>query len=70
MATSLAGRARQNGSGEAEIELEASRDGRPGGLGGILGGAVRAVRGLAERRLTADLQDREPDYLREMLPLV
>lgn len=71
MATSVAGKTRRNGSGEAEIELEASRDGRPGSFfGGIFGDAVRAARDFAERRLSADIHDRDPDYLREMLPLM
>ena len=69
--TSLAGKARQNGSGDAEVDLEQGRDGRPaGGLGGLLGDALGAVRKRASKRLRADLHDRDPDYLREMLPLL
>jgi 1-acyl-sn-glycerol-3-phosphate acyltransferase len=71
MATSLAGQARKNGSGEAELEGEPSRDGGAGGpVTGLLGDAVKAVRKRASKRLNADLHDRDPDYLREMLPLL
>jgi 1-acyl-sn-glycerol-3-phosphate acyltransferase len=70
METSLAGKAKQNGSGEAEVDLEASADGRPGGpLGELLGDALNAIRKRASERLNADLHNRDPDYLREMLPL-
>jgi 1-acyl-sn-glycerol-3-phosphate acyltransferase len=79
METSLAGQSEQNGSGEAD-ELkpprreDRSRSGALGELGGALSGlAGSAVGGLRKRvskRLTADLQDRDPDYMREMLPLL
>jgi 1-acyl-sn-glycerol-3-phosphate acyltransferase len=71
MKTSLADEARQNGSGEAEVELDSGRQTRsPGGLGGLIGEAVGGIRKRISRRLTADLHDRDPDYLREMLPLM
>jgi 1-acyl-sn-glycerol-3-phosphate acyltransferase len=71
MSTRLADQARQNGSGEAEVDLEQGRDGAAGGgVGGLLGDALSAVRGRATRRLRADLHDRDPDYLREALPLL
>ena len=70
MATELAEQARQNGSGEADAATEAVRDrGRMGALG-LLGDAVGSVRKQISKRLTADLHDRDPDYLREMLPLM
>jgi 1-acyl-sn-glycerol-3-phosphate acyltransferase len=69
--TSLAGQARHNGSGDTELDIEQGRDGLPAGpLGEILSDAVGAVRKRASKRLNADLHDRDPDYLREMLPLL
>jgi len=71
METSLADEARQNGSGEAEVDLDGGRQESPsGGLGGLIGDAVGGIRKRISRRLTADLHDRDPDYLREMLPLM
>jgi 1-acyl-sn-glycerol-3-phosphate acyltransferase len=69
-ATSLAGQAKQNGSGDAdERELEPQADGRPGGpIGELVGGALSSIRKRASKRLHADLHDRDPDYLREILP--
>lgn len=76
----LAERARQNGGGEGSggggirrLPLD--------GLARAGGGALGAARGVAgelfgrigrriERQLTADLDDRDPDYIREKLPLV
>jgi 1-acyl-sn-glycerol-3-phosphate acyltransferase len=69
METELAEQARQNGSGDAETELEQGDD-RGGPLGGLLADAIGALRGRASRRLRADLHDRDPDYLREALPLL
>jgi 1-acyl-sn-glycerol-3-phosphate acyltransferase len=70
METSLAGKARQNGSGETD-ELELARDeASRGGLGGLVGSVVGGARKRVSDRLTADLHDRDPDYLREMLPLL
>ncbi len=69
--TSLAGKAKQNGSGNGEVDLDGSVDGESqGGVTGFLGGAADALRKRASRRLHADLHDRDPDYLREMLPLL
>ncbi len=79
METSLAGQAKQNGSGESdELKLPAGEGHRRGGtlselgeaVGGLLGGAVGAARKRVSKRLNADLYDRDPDYLREMLPLL
>ncbi len=76
MTTSLAGQARQNGSGETEIDPAVGSGGgarSAGPLGGLLGdavgGAVNAVRERVSKRLSADLHDRDPDWLRETLPL-
>ena len=76
METSLAGQAAQNGHGDADVDVGSAPDGHrgAGGLGGLIGGAlsgaIGAVRGRVRERLTADLHDRDPDYLREMLPLL
>ena len=72
METSLAGQSRQNGSGEAETDFGAPDSERDRGapLGGLFGSAIGAVRKRVAKRLTADLHDRDPDYLREMLPLL
>jgi 1-acyl-sn-glycerol-3-phosphate acyltransferase len=70
MPAKLAEQAQHNGSGDAPPGPDASRDGRPSGVGGLLGGAVDFVKERASKRLTADLHDRDPDYLREMLPLL
>jgi 1-acyl-sn-glycerol-3-phosphate acyltransferase len=79
METSLAGQAKQNGSGETD-DLKLSSDGRGSragalgelgaALGGLAGSAVGAARKRVSKRLSADLQDRDPDYMREMLPLL
>jgi 1-acyl-sn-glycerol-3-phosphate acyltransferase len=79
METSLAGQSEQNGSGETdELKPPATdRGARAGGLG-ALGGALSELAGSAvgrareqvSRRLSADLHDRDPDYMREMLPLL
>ena len=69
--TGLAQHTQRNDSGEGGLELEAARDGRGAGpFGSLLGGAARLVRERVSRRLTAHLEDRDPDYLREMLPLL
>jgi 1-acyl-sn-glycerol-3-phosphate acyltransferase len=71
MATELAEQARRNGSGESEVDVEGALRGRiPGPLASLLDDAVRFVRDRASGRLTARLEDRDPDYLREMLPLL
>ena len=40
------------------------------GVGGLLGSAAGAVTGAIGGRLSADLDDRDPDYIRENLPFV
>jgi 1-acyl-sn-glycerol-3-phosphate acyltransferase len=78
----IAQQAERNGGGENGAEDGALRD-RLAALNGIAragGGVVRAGRGAAgglagglsrriRRSLTADLDDRDPDYIRENLPL-
>jgi 1-acyl-sn-glycerol-3-phosphate acyltransferase len=72
METSLAGKAQQNGSGDSdEIDAGAREDGsRPAGgpLGGLLSAGLGAVKSRVDKRLHADLHNRDPDYLREILP--
>src|SRR3954454_18492358 len=70
MATgTLADHARQNGSGEEAAAAERT-DGRAGGpLNGLLGRAIGTVQDSIASRLSADLDDRDPDYIRENLPL-
>jgi 1-acyl-sn-glycerol-3-phosphate acyltransferase len=79
METSLAGQAKQNGSGDTDELKPPSGGGRPrggalgelgGALGSLAGSAVGALRKRASKRLHADLHDRDPDYMREMLPLL
>ena len=73
MATRLAEEARHNGGGgEAHAALADRLGVVPGGdtLGGLIGDAVDAVVGRIGKRLSADVHDRDPDYLRETLPLL
>ena len=68
--TTLADQAKQNGS--AENGSGAEDEPRPGAVGSITGLLGRALGGVTERisnRLTADLDDRDPDYIRDNLPL-
>ena len=71
MATgTLAESAKQNGSGEA-AGAESLRERRGGGLlGSIAGRAAEEIGNAIGSRLSADLDDRDPDYIRENLPLV
>jgi 1-acyl-sn-glycerol-3-phosphate acyltransferase len=72
METTLADQAKHNGGGEGAED--AVRDRRraalPTPVGALVGDALAAVRKRASKRLNADLHDRDPDYLREMLPLL
>src|SRR5512133_258800 len=69
--TELAEQARRNGGGDADFELGAGRDRQGSGpLGALLRGATRLVGDRISERLTARLEDRDPDYLREVLPLL
>ncbi len=81
--TTLAEQATRDGGGEAEEDGRRVLSGRLAPLGGVAragGNAIDAGRtfvgdiaaGLGRRirrRLTADLDDRDPDYIREQLPL-
>jgi 1-acyl-sn-glycerol-3-phosphate acyltransferase len=71
MATTLADQAQHNGSGEADAATGNGR-GRAvaGPLGSLLSDAAGAVGGRIAKRLAADLDDRDPDYIRDNLPLV
>jgi 1-acyl-sn-glycerol-3-phosphate acyltransferase len=72
MATTLAEQAQHNGGGDGNAHVADRLRAVPGGdtLGGLIGDAVDAVGGRIARRLSADLDDRDPDYIRENLPLV
>ncbi|HEY3020792.1 MAG TPA: hypothetical protein VGJ32_11395, partial [Solirubrobacteraceae bacterium] len=63
-----AAKASRNGHGELppDARPETSREGAPGGLFGRL---ARAVTGAVQSRIpAADLDERDPDYIRERLP--
>jgi 1-acyl-sn-glycerol-3-phosphate acyltransferase len=71
MATETAQQAQQNGAGDAQAASEAVREQSVGGpLGSLVGSAVGGLRKRLSKRLNAQLEDRDPDYLREMLPLM
>src|SRR4051794_11208968 len=53
------------GRGVGRASAEATRAGQ-----GVVAGIVGQVAGEVQRRLTADLDDRDPDHLREQLPLL
>jgi 1-acyl-sn-glycerol-3-phosphate acyltransferase len=79
-ATSFAEQAKRNGGEDADGAGASSRLAPLGGVARAGGGAADAARGVASelagrlgravgRRMTADLDDRDPDYIRENLPL-
>jgi 1-acyl-sn-glycerol-3-phosphate acyltransferase len=79
--TGLAGRAGRNGhstngdtaaGAERPSEKDADRDaGSGGGVGSLVGRALRGVAAQAQRRIPrADLDERDPDFIRERLPLM
>ena len=71
MATStLAEQAKQNGGGDAEAVRGPERRGRGGLLGSVFERTAGSLGGAIAGRLRADLDDRDPDYIRENLPLV
>ena len=71
MATTLADQAKHNGGGNGDAAVRDRRRGAlPSPVGALVGDALGAVKKRASKRLTADLHDRDPDYLREMLPLL
>jgi 1-acyl-sn-glycerol-3-phosphate acyltransferase len=64
----LAEAAKQNGSGEDRTGAEEPQgSGNP--IAGLLGRAVGGVTERISSRLSADLDDRDPDYIRDNLPL-
>jgi 1-acyl-sn-glycerol-3-phosphate acyltransferase len=68
MATrTIADQASQNGAGEAP-ETETRAGGSGDLVGSLLGRAAGMVGERLSGRLTADLDDRDPDYIRETLP--
>src|SRR5919204_711450 len=70
MATTIADQARRNGAGEAEAaRRDGSRRGAAGSINGLLGRALESLQDSIANRITADLDDRDPDYIRENLPL-
>jgi 1-acyl-sn-glycerol-3-phosphate acyltransferase len=79
--TGLAGRAGRNGhsthgdtpaSAERSSGKGADRDaGSGGGVGSLVGRALRGIAAQAQRRIPrADLDERDPDFIRERLPLM
>ncbi|HKG35844.1 MAG TPA: 1-acyl-sn-glycerol-3-phosphate acyltransferase [Solirubrobacterales bacterium] len=69
MATStLADQARQNGKGEQAESEAAASGGATDLIGSLFGRAAGAIGERLTGRLTADLDDRDPDYIRETLP--
>src|SRR5256886_7298049 len=70
METRLADQAQHNGRGKAEAGLvDGPGAGARDPVRGLLGDAYSAIRRRVSKRLRADLHDRDPDYLRETLPL-
>jgi len=64
----LAEAAKQNGSGDDRTAAEEPQgSGNP--IAGLLGRAVGEVTERISSRLSADLDDRDPDYIRDNLPL-
>jgi 1-acyl-sn-glycerol-3-phosphate acyltransferase len=80
MATgTLSEQSRRNGSGTAdEAKTRPTEEAEGGSIiaplaraaGGLLGSAAGALTGAISGRLNADLDDRDPDYIRENLPFV
>jgi 1-acyl-sn-glycerol-3-phosphate acyltransferase len=67
--TTLADQAKRNGSGDsAEAETRGRRSAPGGPIGALVGRAAGAIGGRIASRLTADLDDRDPDLIRERLP--
>src|SRR3954454_17303306 len=70
MATgTLADQAKRNGRGENQAHAAERSDGRGGALTGLVGRALASVQDAIASRLSADLDARDPDYIRENLPL-
>src|SRR5947209_5602577 len=68
-ATTAGRNASQNGHGELPPDALSGDAGHGPGSGGLPGRLVRALAGLVQTRIPpADLDDRDPDYIRENLP--
>src|SRR5947209_5559696 len=68
-ATTAGRNASQNGHGELPPDALSGDAGQGPGSGGLPGRLVRALAGLVQTRIPpADLDDRDPDYIRESLP--
>ena len=68
-ATTAGRNASQNGHGELPPDALSGDAGQGPGSGGLPGRLVRALAGLVQTRIPpADLDDRDPDYIRENLP--
>ena len=67
--STLAEKAKQNGSGDGGPAAEPAGGQLGGLLNGVLGRAAGSVKDSLAARLRADLDDRDPDYIRENLPL-
>jgi 1-acyl-sn-glycerol-3-phosphate acyltransferase len=62
-------RASSNGHGELPADAKLEDDGGQAGGGSLLGGFVRGLGRAVQNRIpVADLDDRDPDYIREKLP--
>jgi 1-acyl-sn-glycerol-3-phosphate acyltransferase len=68
--STLAEQAKQNGHGDGTATPGEELSGDGGGLTSLLGRAAGALGRQISDRLTADLDDRDPDYIRENLPFV
>src|SRR5947209_2711357 len=68
-ATTAGRNASQNGHGELPPDALSGDAGQGPGSGGLPGRLVRALAGLVQTRIPpADLDDRDPDYIRQNLP--
>src|SRR4051794_20134710 len=64
-----AAHASRNGHGDVDSESLSGDPGRGPGDGGIVGRLVRSLAGAVQTRIPpADLDERDPDYIRERLP--
>jgi len=70
MAIEVAQHAQRNGKGDGKVEPEAVGGRRWGAIGSLLGGTADLIKEQISRRIDSRLEDRDPDYLREMLPLL
>lgn len=68
--SAIAEQATQNGKGEGLNGDDPAATQKAAPETGLLGRIVGSFKGEIQRRLTADLDDRDPDYVREKLPLL